>query len=516
MWKVLRSDLTEFVSTVAGETAEALNAVDAGFPESTSSTAAQLTPAEKEAQRRWGLEETYTTPMLPTPENEAKSTSEQGGEENEDGHEDGAVSEDDEDDEDSSLTEIKAFLASFAIDSRTDEIAALLEAHPTTLQAFFERLVPTDVTYEVFWQRYFYRCDAARIAAAWEAQDAEAQAARAQAVQQGVDTVRNLASGLFGGTGRPPFVMNTAVSEDDLDDEEEEEEELGWDDDEEEEDPDVAESTDSEQIEFRDQVTETLQEELTQALAERDMLQQTVELQHKEIATLKQGESSNDQVQALQTQLFEKESEMAAMQASLLDTSRVEQQGEDSVDPTALEAEVKRLSAKLAKAEAAVMESTSYLEATKKQIETLSVELDISKKAIQETSTKNATRSNEFTALQAKVASLESDNGTLVESLRSAKETEMKLASSEEMLIRTTTELEEVKATLLEVEGRHHELETETRQVEAVSTMDPPMEEEAVIEKAESPETVSSGVGVEPPVVEKLNVSAEEGWDDDW
>jgi hypothetical protein len=103
-----------------------------------------------------------------------------------------------------------------------------------------------------------------------------------------------------------------------------------------------------------------------------------------------------------------------------------------------------------------------------------------------------------------------------VESLRSAKETEMKLASSEEMLIRTTTELEEVKATLLEVEGRHHELETETRQVEAVSTMDPPMEEEAVIEKAESPETVSSGVGVEPPVVEKLNVSAEEGWDDDW
>jgi chromosome segregation ATPase len=310
--------------------------------------------------------------------------------------------------------------------------------------------------------------------------------------------------------------MNTAVSEDDLDDDEEEDEELGWDDDEEEVDVDREESVDSEQIEFRDQATEALQEELKQALAERDSLQQTVELQHKEIATLKEGESSNDQVEKLQTQLFEKESEMAAMQASLLDTSRMEE-GEDAVDPktAVLEDEVKRLTAKLAKSEASVVEYASELEACKQGATTLSTDLGHSKTAAEEASTNNAALLGELTALKAKMTSLKNENGTLVESLRSAKETETNLASSEETLTRMGAELEEVKAALVTAERRNQELKAGATSPQATTPHTPPVEE-TVIEKAESPETVSSGVRVEPPVVEKLDVSAEEGWDDDW
>ena len=108
------------------------------------------------------MEETYTTPLLP-------SESEQ----------------DDVDDiDEEEKKEIQEFLDAFSIDSKTDEIAQLLEEHPETLKVLFEELVPTTVTYEHFWQAYFYRCDANRIAAQWEAEDERARAARQAAMRK--------------------------------------------------------------------------------------------------------------------------------------------------------------------------------------------------------------------------------------------------------------------------------------------------------------------------------------------
>ena len=49
------------------------------------------------------------------------------------------------------------------------------------------------------------------------------------------------------------------------------------------------------QIEFKDAATEQLQEQLKQALEERDMLHQTVELQQKQIAELSSAQPANTQ-----------------------------------------------------------------------------------------------------------------------------------------------------------------------------------------------------------------------------
>ena len=196
MWNALRTDLSEFVHTVTGDTAEALNQIDASFPESRSKDDAedQPSPAEEEALRRMSLEETYTTPLIPEkPAVEEKSDQAPAAEGEEEDAKESAESTDDEiEDEDEVSEDVKEFVASFSIDSKTDEIALLLDLHPQTLKAQFENLVPTTVKYEDFWMRYFYRCDADRIQAEWEAEEEAVKQARAQAVQQGISTVRNL------------------------------------------------------------------------------------------------------------------------------------------------------------------------------------------------------------------------------------------------------------------------------------------------------------------------------------
>jgi hypothetical protein len=127
-------------------------------------------------------------------------------------------------------------------------------------------------------------------------------------------------------TGRPPFVLNTAVSDDD----EEELDPLGWDDDDDDrsdEDgkngPEGDEDEGKEgQIEFKDAEKESLQEELAQAITERDMLHKTVEMQTEEIKKLREGVASKDeskQVEAFKMQLFEKDSELAALRARMDD-----------------------------------------------------------------------------------------------------------------------------------------------------------------------------------------------------
>lgn len=178
------------------------------------------------------------------------------------------------------------FLKDFHIQEQTEDIGMVLNEHHDTVGLLFQNLVPMVVTYEQFWQRYYFRCDPDRIQQELDEEDERARKQRQEMLEKGKKTVQNLFGGalsaikinqeavsgkeasiyekyqteleekqraflkegkgedsqkekkestgfgsLFSGK-RPPFVMNTAVDEDieddsseGYDDEEEEEEE---------------------------------------------------------------------------------------------------------------------------------------------------------------------------------------------------------------------------------------------------------------------------------------------------
>ena len=275
---------------------------------------------------------------------------------------------------------VQAFLEEFDIASKTEEIAQVLKDNPETLEKTFT-LLNSDVQYEDFWKRYFYRCiEEERVITQYQvfrewknAEDEKEKNLRLAntPVRAGLTTVTNFlggavkalvddgdddpvapspffnasgqqaptgegntALGFFGSSGRPPFVMNTAVSEDEDDDnndsnDEEEEEELGWGSDDEEDFDDDDDDGDGAvgQIEFRDAQKEKLEDDLAQAVDERDQLQKTVQMQTEEIKALKDAASDasgSKQVESLKMQIFEKDSEIAALKASLADTQEDE------------------------------------------------------------------------------------------------------------------------------------------------------------------------------------------------
>ena len=185
-------------------------------------------------------------------------------------------------------------------------------------------------------------------------------------------------STVAGASGRPPFVMNTVVSDDEEDyddnendelrspptpDEDEDSEvELGWDDDDEDfddDDSDTAKETEaqpiafldgddrSETVDFKDAEKENLLEELEQAREERDALQKTVQMQADELQKVAaQNENNNNNSSsnttvtnsssinsssedALKLQLFEKDAELAALRSTLHDQQEDEDEDEN-------------------------------------------------------------------------------------------------------------------------------------------------------------------------------------------
>jgi DNA repair exonuclease SbcCD ATPase subunit len=189
------------------------------------------------------------------------------------------------------------FLQNFDIESKTDDIASILDQHADTVKEMFEVLVPVELTYEQFWQRYFFRCDERWIRRSWDAYDERMRKERKEMIDKGKQTVTELFGGAlklvkgignqddvkegnifekyqselekkkkamkvsstvisatkqksgetntlgsFFSAGRPPFVMNTAVDEDSNDYENDDEDQgnddadsFGWGSDEEEE-----------------------------------------------------------------------------------------------------------------------------------------------------------------------------------------------------------------------------------------------------------------------------------------
>jgi murein DD-endopeptidase MepM/ murein hydrolase activator NlpD len=582
MWNSLRSDFSEFVSTVKEDTSHVLSSMDDRLEED------DITPEQEECLRRMLNTETYTTPLPTKADNEEQD--------------DGLDAEEAE--------QVAAFLETFSIEARTDEIGKLLELYPDSLKVQFETLVPTDVPYNDFWERHFYRCDEERIRDTWEAEEQREMEQRQRAVSQTIGSVtgflggavKNLTAtlsednqdrpfprltsmtknqaekaGLFG--SRPPFVRNTAVDESVDEDDEDEEEELGWDD----EDDDLDESFDrdevededddegdDEQIEFNDAATEKLQEQLKQALEERDQLHATVEMQSQEIATLKQtspdlqpDEAAHELIKTLKMQLFEKDSELAALRSSMLDDSRVQPNtaGENSDNEM-----VAKLEKKIADMSEAACANEKEMAALQAALESVRGELAQARGQAEQKQEALETTLAESSLLQSKLESLETMRSESVEAgIKEASfKNEMETLRSEHAAMVDSLALSQSELTTKEnfwkdelalvkarMETRESELDAAKQEIELLreralgletslkKAKEQPEATEMQVHKEEehntepedevaaelsvdSPDTVSTGVKVDTPAaVEKLQVASgdnEDGdeWDDDW
>ena len=446
MWAALRSDLAEFVNTVAEDGTNALSAIDETLHDRIESSGIAGKSDEKvqggvflgddgnvvymdddeevgmpptkedvdhEIERLRQLKETYIVPLIlsfDSKQNEKEmskklveesSVSEISNSSFQDQKEhtkeeyevetdiNDADIEDEDVEYDHNKNEhddlVKSFLLNFQLESETENISDVLKEHDST-KNHFENLVPDQVSYEEFWQRYFFRCDRQRVEMKlnneWREKQLQQQedtnraftssktisefggglglskmknlfgdvgnavAAVSKSVQpnrsayETASTKRTagLASALLG--GRPPFVMNTAVDSD-IDDNEEEEE-LGWDSDdedydEEEDSEDENEDEGDEEVVFsspslsRNMNTTADSESI--AIAEENVkLKEIIQNQSKEmedlrvvISKLKNNTTPNSnefsKIEQLETLLFEKDAEIAALNASIQDSN---------------------------------------------------------------------------------------------------------------------------------------------------------------------------------------------------
>jgi uncharacterized coiled-coil DUF342 family protein len=397
--------------------------------------------------------------------------------------------------------EVMAFLKDFDVEQKTNDISKLLKEYPETLQVQFEYLVPTQISYKEFWERYYFRCDEERIQRHWEEEQEALRKAREEAIANTVRGVKNLfggavkavsstlqaaddgvdavtaspfestpppsgtGGGLFGAVGRPPFVMNTAVDEDD----DESEEELGWDDDEddldEEEEEEEYEEQESEEITFsggKSEEIEKLTEQLSQAMEERDQLHNTVEMQVQEISRLKSGDTSgpaskasDDALEKLKMQLFEKDSELAALKASLEDTQDDSKDGASRKDAAKLasqERELEQLREAVGSKDSEITALKEELDGASAQIAQLLAECEAVKSMSGKSDAEVSELKDELDKSSAEVEKLIAERDSVTEAHATAaeekEELEMQLSTLREQLSASQSEAEMLRQTV--------------------------------------------------------------------
>uniref|UniRef100_A0A7S1YGZ1 BSD domain-containing protein n=1 Tax=Grammatophora oceanica TaxID=210454 RepID=A0A7S1YGZ1_9STRA len=133
-------------------------------------SAAKKQAALAEAASRRGKKTTYTEPLL----NKKKSY----------------TVEDEAD--------IKAYISDFykTIGERHQECTDLCLGHPKTVGYYYDALVPRKVSFEHFWQRFFYRCDPDRIMKEWERQGLVKKQRRDQRLQETMETAKKMWSSM--------------------------------------------------------------------------------------------------------------------------------------------------------------------------------------------------------------------------------------------------------------------------------------------------------------------------------
>lgn len=534
-----------------------------------------------------------------------------------------AVEEDDPD-----VAEVKEYLRTFDIQSKTEEISEILAKYPDTVGHHFESLVPIYITYEQFWQRYFFRCDPERIRREWEEEDELASQKRQELIDKGVKSVQNIFGGAFkaikgvanqddrkggGGAsiyekyqaeleekqrammdtnstdgdkkedkpkgrglglgffsgGRPPFVMNTAESDNEdetienaeqEEEDEESEEELSWgtDDEEEYEEFDEEEGEDEGSVganESEQEIVfgspewkkgakeelESLRQELSQTTEERDQLHKTVEMQSKELSNLKGSTSeqpnSDSEKERLEMIIFEKDSELAALKATLDDTD--EDGGKDKKSEAKINEQAKEI-------------DIVRVQMTKKddELSALRVELAKMQSAEEEMKSKHELLSGQFNEVEAELARSKADlenqisqlmNQVSVAGESSSEETKaLQLAQigAQDTIRNLSAQLEEALAGRLEAENKARVLgeelqdsktELKKQSVEFEKTLENEISKvraEKVAPSLPSPSEEGSSLSsaVEIPVVDEHNaqetaVAADDedgGWGDSW
>jgi len=471
MWAAIKSDLSEFVTSVAEETDQVTKSVINDDGEVVSDTGI-VQSAQDEVLRLMEIKETFSTPL-----DEGKES-------------------------------VQNFLDSFEIEKKTEEISTVLVENPETVQVYFEELVPTEISYELFWQRYFYQCDAERIAKSWKDEMEARSKARAEAIQGGIKQVQNILGGalnavsqtlekvdkssrpvgnkkdrgmnLFGNNGRPPFVMNTAVDDD------EEEEELGWDDDDDDEDDGNKIVSSGENA-----LAENLKEQVETAIDERDSLKETVFLQRKELMKLRENTftpEEAEEIEKMKIALSEKDAELGAIKASMGGDAekddQIEKMKENAVQITTLQLDVKKLNSKLSMKDADLMTA-------KEQAKILEEEVVKTREAA-------------------------SSNAKLLQSSLAKAEAEVeRMKSQVQELEETKKQVEEMKLELQEQASAKVHAKEEAQETEETQETEEAQEKEQQNNSMTSSE--STGVKVEEAAAPADNKTASaDEWGDDW
>lgn len=571
MWNALRADFSEFVTTVTEDTSNVLSQIDTGLSQGDDAVDTSLDAEE-------GAEAEEVEPTKQVNQAELREIMKLLRDHP------GTYTEDLADEDENEAVE--EYLKDFSIEAHTDAIAQVLEEHEDTVKKHFEELCPTQVSYEEFWKRYFYRCDEERIATQLLEESEKARQARAEAISAGVKSVTNFFGSavqavastvapepgtpetqeginLFGAKGRPPFVLNTAVSESgEEDDQEDDDDDLGWDDDDDDDDLDfdqagdpTTESTPQEQIEFTDKVSEDLQEKLKQALEERDQIQQTVQMQAQELKSLQNKLSGNPdldtggEVDELKLKLFEKDAELAALKAKAHDDNDMDEGGDklvnlakqlgslpadqleqlkaevfginesshsDTAKVAELEKQVKDLSKNLDDKEAALAAANDKLAATTKDLEASRSKLSSDQASAQDANAAMKQLEAKVMATQQSLESAQAESAQLRQSAQAAQQTsasqvaglKQELAAAQQKIAALTTELE---STAEKLKQSDEELQKQAVLLEAANRGPTPP----------TPDSESTGIKVSSPALEATQLDLDEDdvgddWGDDW
>lgn len=281
MWSALRTDLREFVSTVAEESTNALTALDStlvvrnkennetgevilhedgeiSYDPSSSNMEIVESRNEEEKERLLNLEKdmkTYTEELT-------------------------------EEEKNFDLNEVSSIDTEYILKNKShvkDIYDLLINSENEGNEETGEDLV----TEEEFWLRYYARCY--QYYKIEEDQNDDDEESPGNRVISGIfKLMEGAARQLDAATDsqRPPFVLNTAVDDDD------DEEELAWDDDDDEDDEEEEKEGEEHQNlvdtqkQMEQEIEQKYNEKCTQLEEERDALHQTVELQREEIADL--------------------------------------------------------------------------------------------------------------------------------------------------------------------------------------------------------------------------------------
>jgi len=370
------------------------------------------------------------------------------------------------------------FLSTFDIAAQTDDIGMVLEEHADTVGTHFQELVPMVVTYEQFWQRYYFRCDPSRVQAELDEENERLRQQRQEMLDKGKNTVKNLFGGAlnvikigqetadqgkeesiyekyqaelaakqralgetnvedekqesstgFGAlfrSARPPFVMNTAVDDDDdedADDADQEESELEDDEDEDEEIDDFGWGSDDDDEEFSDEEVDDDESEVSEEVvfdtpasgvtqpnpSESKEMEELRDQLAKALQVKDEFQSKSDELEKLKLSLFEKDSELAAMKASLAEAT------EDSVNTSAFGARLDSQSAEMELLKSSLVEKTEQLENIKKNLSKTQVLQE------EEDATDNAMLAEAFETITSLQTELESANTATQELLEKQK-----------------------------------------------------------------------------------------------